>query len=96
MSKTTTEGKDLKKQVDLLCPVKHTERNFEIIEFNDRYNAKCQLQQSSLADFTQHGSSAVWLGTTKERMHLDLEQVKKLVNTLNSWIETGSFDKNKD
>ena len=78
---------------DLLCPVGHTGRGFELIEFADRYNTKCQLQQSSLADYEPPGRSAIWLGIEQERMHLDLEQVKKLVNTLNLWIETGSFQK---
>lgn len=82
------------RQVDeLLGRVEVTERGFEIIEFTDRYNKKCQLQQSSLAEFELPGSSAVWLGIENERMHLDVEQVKKLINTLNQWIETASFKK---
>lgn len=34
-----------------------THRGFAIIEFNDRYNAKCSLQKSSLAF-----EEAIWLG----------------------------------
>lgn len=77
---------------DLLGPIKHTGRGFELIEFTDRYNTKCELQQSSLADYEPPGSSAVWLGPSgAERMHLDVEQVEKLVNSLKLWLETGSF-----
>ncbi len=42
--------------------VGHTARGFEIIEFKDRYDHVCSLQQSSLADIEQPGWSAVWLG----------------------------------
>lgn len=84
----------MKEKLDtLLCPVNHTGRGFEFIEFTDKYNVKCQLQQSSLWEYDVPGSSAIWLGTENNRMHLDLEQVKKLVNTLNLWIETASFQK---
>lgn len=41
---------------------KRTPRGFQVIEFKDRYGISCTLQQSSLADYTQPGSSAVWLG----------------------------------
>ncbi len=74
-----------------IFPVKHTIKNFEIIEFYDRNNQICQLQQSSLADYEPPGSSAIWLGIKENRMHLNLTQVKILVNTLNNWIEFGSF-----
>jgi hypothetical protein len=42
--------------------VERTSRNFEIINFKDRYKAGCSLQMSSLADSPQPGISAVWLG----------------------------------
>jgi len=84
--------------------VNETHRGFEIIEFNDRYDAACSLQQSSLAEYTQPGSSAIWLGCEKNaephhvtgspmapRMHLDRNQVKALIRHLQSWIDTGSF-----
>lgn len=45
-----------------LGPVKKTSRGFEIIEFKDRYEQKCSLQASSLADYEQAGVSAVWFG----------------------------------
>ena len=39
-----------------------TGRGFQIVEFNDIYGAPCSLQQSSLAQYQQPGSSAVWFG----------------------------------
>lgn len=88
-----------------LGPVERTVREFEIIKFHDRYRTPCSLQQSSLADFTPPGSSAVWLGVDRQegphdgvfdlanqtRMHLDLKQVKSLIAVLEMWVEFGSF-----
>jgi len=82
-----------------------TERQFEIIHFQDRYRTPCTLQQSSLAEFNPPGSSAVWLGVDRQqgqhdglfdqanqtRMHLDLKQVKALIAVLEMWVETGKF-----
>lgn len=42
--------------------VKKTNRGFEIVSFYDRYGVPCSLQQSSLAEYTQPGSSAIWFG----------------------------------
>lgn len=70
---------------------RRTARGFQIIEFQDRYNAPCELQQSSLADFTQPGASAVWLGLRDGRMHLDLAQVKWLIEELQHWVDEGEF-----
>jgi hypothetical protein len=101
-------------------------RGFHVIEFSDRYGVLCELQQSSLADFDQPGTSAVWLGprdanpqimahdaarlgvkTTETtgwipfpisddvllttRMHLDLEQVKWLIQELQHWVDQGEL-----
>ncbi len=82
-----------------LGPVEKTDRGFEIIKFRDRYDEPCSLQQSSLAEYTLPGSSAVWLGldlsvlheTKSGRMHLDREQVWYLVHHLQRWLNTGSF-----
>lgn len=46
----------------MLGQVQTTPRGFEIVKFSDRYNAQCSLQQSSLAEYEQPGTSAVWLG----------------------------------
>ena len=91
-----------------LGKLKQTARQFEIIYFKDRYKTPCTLQQSSIADFVQPGSSAVWLGVDRNtgehdgvfdsgnttRMHLDLEQVKALIVVLENWVGSGSFDGN--
>lgn len=88
-----------------LGDVTETGRGFQIIEFRDRYDTPCTLQQSILADFNPPGSSAVWLGVDRQdgqhdgmfdaanqtRMHLDLKQVKQLIAVLEMWVETGSF-----
>ena len=88
-----------------LWDVGHTGRGFELIEFHDKSGAKCELQQSSLAEHVVPGSSAVWLGLAGDnpkihpvsgtslgmRMHLDLEQVKILVAHLRQWLKMGIF-----
>jgi hypothetical protein len=85
--------------------VTETSRQFEIIQFTDRYKTLCSLQQSSLADFEPPGSSAIWLGVDRQtgqhdgmfdqanqtRMHLDLEQVKALITVLEHWVQFGNF-----
>jgi len=84
-----------------------TERGFELIEFADMYGAKCELQQSSLAEHEEPGTSAVWLGLAGDnapthpkfgtslgmRMHLDRKQAAALIGHLQSWLRTGSFEK---
>lgn len=88
-----------------LGPVEETGRRFQIIQFRDRYDTPCSLQQSSLADYNPPGSSAVWLGVDRQsephdgmfdaanqtRMHLDLKQVKALIAVLEQWVASGSF-----
>lgn len=78
-----------------LGKVQRTARGFEFIKFKDRYGEGCSLQASSLADYTEPGSSAVWLGLDTpekvERMHLDRNQVKALVRHLTAWLERNTF-----
>ncbi len=74
-----------------LGTVQATDRGFAFIEFRDRSGRACSLQQSSLADREPPGTSAVWLGVEKERMHLDVEQAKALVAELKAWLKTGRF-----
>lgn len=71
--------------------VEHTARGFEIINFVDKYGAPCTLQQSSLASFGPPGSSAIWFGTDKDRMHIDREQLEELLPHLKRWAKTGKF-----
>lgn len=71
--------------------VKRTARGFELIEFEDCYGKKCDLQASSLAAYVTPGTSAVWLGPESDRMHLNRKQVAALIAHLSAWLETGSF-----
>ena len=71
--------------------VEYTNRGFEIINFVDRYNKDCSLQQSSLADYEQPGTSAIWFGVGSERMHIDLKQMKEILPHLKKWVRTGSL-----
>jgi hypothetical protein len=50
-----------------LGPVERTDRGFEIVKFQDRYDVPCSLQMSSLADCEKPGTSAVWFGTDDAR-----------------------------
>ncbi len=77
--------------MDRLGKIEKSARGFQYIEFKDRYNYPCSLQQSSLADFDVPGTSAVWLGEKKNRMHLDRELVEKLLVSLNNWLDTGEL-----
>ena len=54
------------------------------------------MQQSSLARFTNFGTSAVWLGAATEPMHLSYEQVIWLKDALGRWLDTGEFDGEPD
>lgn len=64
--------------------------------FNDRYGTPWSLQASSLAEYKEPGTSAVWLGVDVvepklARMHLDRSQVRTLIKQLQSWLKTGGF-----
>jgi hypothetical protein len=72
-----------------LGEVRLTHRGFQYVEFLDRNNEPCSLQQSSLADFEPPGTSALWLGTGGHRMHLDLDRVEKLIQHLQKWVDDG-------
>ena len=74
-----------------LGEVQLTLRGFQRIDFTDLDRQACSLQQSSRANYEPPGSSAVWLGMGDNRCHLELEQVKALVEVLQCWIETGLF-----
>ena len=81
---------------DTLGKVTRTERGFELIEFEDRYQIPCSLQASSLDDYPKPGTSAVWLGVDDGhrgfRMHLDRERVRQLIWHLQQWLHHGSFE----
>ena len=90
-----------------------TERGFDLIQFNDLDDAKCNIQESSSAD-------AIWIGIEDvdpkilasktpqggtgwvkydipddvlftKRMHLNREQVKKLLPILQEFVDTGKL-----
>lgn len=79
---------------DLLGPSYRTERGFEYLEFSDRFNEKCLLQESSLAELTTPGTSAVWLGQKGgHRMLLNRKMVESLIWHLRNWLENDTFQK---
>lgn len=89
-----------------------TDRGLSIVEFVDRNEHKCSVQNSSAAS-----EACIWLGVNNDsvdpqtfvankgwtrvevpadtlyhsRMHLNQEQVKKLIPFLQNFIETGSI-----
>jgi hypothetical protein len=76
----------------LVLEVEKTKRGFGTIKFEDRYNQKCSLQESSLAT-----EAAVWFGVdvdlngnkVSQRMHLTQTQVQDLLPMLQRFAETG-------
>ena len=71
--------------------IEETQRGFQIINFTDKYGKECSLQQSSLAEYDIPGTSAIWFGRDKNRMHIDRKQLKKLMKHLKKWIKKGKF-----
>ena len=62
-----------------------TERGSDIIEFKDRYNAKCSLQKSSLAT-----EDAIWFGITDADPQIMVYDAKKIgipTNENNGWMK---------
>lgn len=77
--------------------IEHTERNFEIINFEDSSGNKCSLQASSAIgdkpdDFENPGTSFIWLGMEGKRMHLNHAQVLEITEKLMSWLSNGNFE----
>lgn len=50
----------------------HTNRGFKLIEFTDCYDAKCNIQKSSLAT-----EDAIWLGVEDANPQIMASKVKK-------------------
>jgi hypothetical protein len=73
-----------------LGPIKHTSRGFEQVEFKDRYDAKCSLQASSLAEYEKPGTSAVWLGIDDPQpkcLHGDAARLGVKTNATCGWVD---------
>lgn len=91
-TKAATERNPASVTSDWLGEVQKTDRGFQIIRFEDRNEQKCSLQMSSVVDFQQPGTSAVWLGVGNARMHISFDQAKQLRAALGCWIDNGTFD----
>lgn len=63
-----------------------TIRGFGLVEFTDRYGAKCSLQESSLGT-----EACIWLGVddAPARMHLTQQMVAELLPALQHFVATG-------
>lgn len=72
--------------------VQRTDRGYPLVRFADRDDRPCSIQASELALYARPGTSALWLGTDLERMHLDRAQVEALVAHLSAWLRTGSLE----
>jgi hypothetical protein len=83
---------------------KRTQYGFALYEFNDRYQQKCSLQDSSLT-----GEAALWLGVdntgpniigpdgnfnedVSSRMHLTVPMVKELMAKFQHFLDSGYVD----
>lgn len=69
-----------------------TDRNFDLIEFEDLYGENCSIQKSSLA--TQ---DAIWFGIDftnsgiNVRAHLTQDMVEKIIPILKNFVNTGEI-----
>jgi len=58
------------------------------VVFEDSFGRVCSIQEDSVADYLPPGSSALWIGLDKDRIHLHLEGVKWLIAELQTWVDT--------
>lgn len=73
----------------VLGVVDHTARGFEVIEFSDSYGEKCELQASSMAEYEEPGTSAVWLGLADARpmvLASDAAKVGVITDETCGWV----------
>lgn len=76
--------------------MKHTERGFARVDFEDANGECCSIQKSSVAT-----DDLIWLGRNEglhfdgsclSRMHLTRAQVKKLLPLLKRFVKTGELE----
>lgn len=60
-----------------------TDRNFARIDFEDVNKEPCSIQESSMAN----EGCFLWLGTNKNRMHLDKKTAKAIVTEIEYWLK---------
>lgn len=80
----------MKTKIKPLGKITKTSRGFPIIEFKDRYDEKCSLQMSSLADYAKPGTSAVWLGLDDVKpmcLHGDAKALGIKTEAICGWVE---------
>lgn len=82
--------------MSILGEVNATSRGFQQIKFKDLYSKACSIQQSSAIDGTPNGldtpgSSFLWIGLEKSRMHLSREHVRELIGVLIGWLTDGKL-----
>ena len=61
-----------------------TERGFRFVDFKDRNNDKCSIQESSLAI-----EAVIWFGIEGNRMYLTQEKVRELLLYILFFIQEG-------
>lgn len=61
-------------------------RGFAIVNFNDLYQEKCSIQDSSNGEH-----KAIWIGVNSSRMHLTQDMVKQLLPFLQEFADKGDY-----
>lgn len=79
-----------------LGKVNRTDRGFDLIEFQDYSDVRCQVQQSSAVgvdgkEMRLPDTSFLWVGRETGRMHLSREHVMELIEVMQRWLGTGKL-----
>jgi hypothetical protein len=69
---------------------------FPGVDFKDDHGHSCHVQMSSVCHGYPPGQSALWIGRNSQPMHLNRDQVAALVVELDSWLEHGIFQHQKE
>ena len=81
----------MSEKIPSLGKLESTDKGFPVIDFTDSHGTECSVEMSTLAHNEQPGTSALWIGPDKKRMHLERNQVIQLMYVLDSWLRTGEF-----